>query len=69
VTAVAPTLAVARANAYTALEPISWDGMLVRRDIAAAAAGVAGVAGAAGAAVAADAVAGAAAENREELVR
>jgi phosphoribosylamine--glycine ligase len=63
VTAVAPTLAVARANAYTALEPISWDGMLVRRDIAAAVAGVAGAAGAA------EAVAGAAAEHREELVR
>ena len=38
VTAVAPTLAHARANAYTALEPISWDGVLVRRDIAAGAA-------------------------------
>jgi phosphoribosylamine--glycine ligase len=35
VTAVAPTLAGARANAYAALEPIHWDGMLVRRDIAA----------------------------------
>jgi phosphoribosylamine---glycine ligase len=35
VTAVAPTLARARANAYAALEPISWDGMLVRGDIAA----------------------------------
>jgi phosphoribosylamine---glycine ligase len=38
VTAVAPTLAAARANAYAALEPIAWDGMLVRGDIAAAAA-------------------------------
>ncbi len=38
VTAVAPTLAQARANAYTALEPISWDGVVVRRDIAAGAA-------------------------------
>ncbi len=38
VTAVAPTLAHARANAYTALEPISWDGVVVRRDIAAGAA-------------------------------
>ena len=35
VTAVAPTLAAARANAYTALEPISWDGIEVRGDIAA----------------------------------
>jgi phosphoribosylamine--glycine ligase len=35
VTAVAPTLGGARANAYAALEPISWDGVLVRRDIAA----------------------------------
>jgi phosphoribosylamine--glycine ligase len=41
VTAVAPTLALARANAYTALEPISWDGVLVRRDIAAGAAAAA----------------------------
>jgi phosphoribosylamine--glycine ligase len=38
VTAVASTLAEARANAYTALEPISWDGVVVRRDIAAGAA-------------------------------
>jgi phosphoribosylamine---glycine ligase len=38
VTAVASTLAHARANAYTALEPISWDGVVVRRDIAAGAA-------------------------------
>ena len=37
-TAVAPTLAAARAKAYAALEPISWDGMLVRSDIAADAA-------------------------------
>jgi phosphoribosylamine-glycine ligase len=35
VTAVAPTLGRARANAYAALEPITWDGLLVRRDIAA----------------------------------
>jgi phosphoribosylamine--glycine ligase len=35
VTALAPTLAEARANAYAALGPIRWDGMLVRRDIAA----------------------------------
>jgi phosphoribosylamine--glycine ligase len=41
VTAVAPTLALARANAYTALQPISWDGVLVRRDIAAGAAAAA----------------------------
>jgi phosphoribosylamine--glycine ligase len=41
VTAVAPTLAAARANAYSALEPISWDGVLVRRDIAAGAAAAA----------------------------
>jgi phosphoribosylamine--glycine ligase len=39
VTALAPTLARARANAYAALEPIRWDGMLVRGDIAARAAG------------------------------
>jgi phosphoribosylamine--glycine ligase len=38
VTALAPTLGRARANAYAALEPIEWDGMLVRRDIAAKAA-------------------------------
>ena len=38
VTAVAPTLARARANAYTALAPIGWDGAQVRRDIAAEAA-------------------------------
>jgi phosphoribosylamine---glycine ligase len=38
VTALAPTLGQARANAYAALEPIHWDGMLVRGDIAAAAA-------------------------------
>jgi phosphoribosylamine--glycine ligase len=44
VTAVAPTLALARANAYTALEPISWDGVLVRRDIAAGAAAAAAAA-------------------------
>ena len=31
-------LAAARANAYAALEPIRWDGMLVRSDIAARAA-------------------------------
>jgi len=44
VTAVAPTLALARANAYAALEPISWDGVLVRRDIAAGAAAAAAAA-------------------------
>jgi len=38
VTALAPTLAAARANAYAAAEPISWEGMQVRRDIAAHAA-------------------------------
>jgi phosphoribosylamine--glycine ligase len=38
VTALAPTLRRARANAYAALEPIEWDGMLVRHDIAARAA-------------------------------
>jgi phosphoribosylamine---glycine ligase len=38
VTALAPTLAAARAKAYAALEPIHWDGMLVRSDIAARAA-------------------------------
>jgi len=41
VTALAPTLGRARANAYAALEPIEWDGMLVRGDIAAKAAGAA----------------------------
>ena len=35
VTALAPTLAAARANAYAALAPISWEGMQVRHDIAA----------------------------------
>ncbi len=34
VTALAPTLSEARTKAYTALEPIRWDGMLVRSDIA-----------------------------------
>ena len=38
VVAVAPTLAEARANAYAAAEPIDWEGMQVRHDIAAAAA-------------------------------
>jgi phosphoribosylamine-glycine ligase len=38
VTALAPTLGAARARAYAALEPIHWDGMLVRGDIAARAA-------------------------------
>ena len=60
VTAVAPTLGAARTNAYAALEPIGWDGMLVRSDIAA------GVAGAD--AAAADAHADADAANQEELV-
>jgi phosphoribosylamine---glycine ligase len=41
VTAVASTLGQARANAYAALEPIHWDGMLVRGDIAATAAAAA----------------------------
>jgi phosphoribosylamine---glycine ligase len=40
VTALAPTLAAARTKAYAALEPIRWDGMLVRSDIAARAATV-----------------------------
>ncbi len=35
VTAVAPTLSAARANAYAALAPISWEGVQVRHDIAA----------------------------------
>jgi phosphoribosylamine---glycine ligase len=35
VTALAPTLLQARANAYTAVAPITWDGMVVRGDIAA----------------------------------
>jgi phosphoribosylamine--glycine ligase len=35
VTAVAPTLAQARANAYAAAEPITWDGRQMRTDIAA----------------------------------
>ncbi|HWE65400.1 MAG TPA: phosphoribosylamine--glycine ligase [Acidimicrobiales bacterium] len=38
VTAVAPTLAEARANAYAAAAPIEWDGRVVRTDIAAVAA-------------------------------
>jgi phosphoribosylamine--glycine ligase len=38
VTALAPTLSGARTKAYAALEPIRWDGMLVRSDIAARAA-------------------------------
>jgi phosphoribosylamine--glycine ligase len=38
VTALAPTLAEARANAYAATAPIEWDGMQMRHDIAAAAA-------------------------------
>jgi phosphoribosylamine--glycine ligase len=42
VTAVAPTLAEARENAYAAAAPIEWEGMQLRHDIAAqAAAGVA----------------------------
>jgi phosphoribosylamine--glycine ligase len=39
VTALAPTLAEARANAYAAAAPIEWDGLQMRRDIAARAAG------------------------------
>jgi len=35
VTAVAPTVSAARANAYAALAPISWEGLQVRHDIAA----------------------------------
>jgi phosphoribosylamine--glycine ligase len=42
VTAVAPTLAEARANAYAAAAPIEWDGLQMRSDIAEAAAGPAG---------------------------
>jgi phosphoribosylamine--glycine ligase len=38
VTAVAPSLAAARAGAYAALAPIEWDGLLMRSDIAALAA-------------------------------
>jgi phosphoribosylamine--glycine ligase len=41
VTAVAPTLAEARANAYAAAAPIEWDGLQMRHDIAARAAGAA----------------------------
>jgi phosphoribosylamine--glycine ligase len=41
VTAVAPTLAEARANAYAAAAPIEWEGMQLRHDIAALAAGAA----------------------------
>jgi phosphoribosylamine--glycine ligase len=37
VTALAPTLAEARANAYAAAAPIRWDGLQCRHDIAAAA--------------------------------
>jgi phosphoribosylamine--glycine ligase len=43
VTAVAPTLARARANAYAAAAPIRWEGMVVRGDIAARADGAAEV--------------------------
>jgi phosphoribosylamine--glycine ligase len=39
VTAVAPTLEEARANAYAAAAPIEWEGMQLRDDIAAQAAG------------------------------
>jgi phosphoribosylamine--glycine ligase len=39
VTAVAPTLAEARDNAYAAAAPIEWEGMQLRHDIAAQAAG------------------------------
>jgi hypothetical protein len=39
VTAVAPTLAEARAKAYAAAAPIEWDGLQMRHDIAARAAG------------------------------
>jgi phosphoribosylamine---glycine ligase len=44
VTALAPTLGAARAKAYAALEPIRWDGMLVRGDIAAHASAAEGAA-------------------------
>ena len=37
VTAVAPTLAQARADAYAGLAPIEWDGLQYRTDIAASA--------------------------------
>jgi phosphoribosylamine--glycine ligase len=39
VTALAPTLEEARANAYAAAAPIEWEGMQLRHDIAAQAAG------------------------------
>ena len=39
VTAVAPTLAEARANVYAAAAPIEWEGLQLRHDIAAQAAG------------------------------
>ncbi|HEX3333288.1 MAG TPA: phosphoribosylamine--glycine ligase [Acidimicrobiales bacterium] len=39
VTAVAPTIAEAREKAYAAAAPIEWDGLQMRRDIAASAAG------------------------------
>jgi phosphoribosylamine--glycine ligase len=41
VTAVAPTLSEARDRAYAAAEPIEWEGMQMRHDIAAQAAGAA----------------------------
>jgi phosphoribosylamine---glycine ligase len=47
VTALAPTLSAARTKAYAALEPIRWDGMLVRSDIAARAVAVSAPAAAA----------------------
>jgi phosphoribosylamine--glycine ligase len=55
VTALAPTLKLARTNAFVALKPISWDGMVVRSDIAALAAAQENEA--------------ATQENQEELVR
>ena len=48
VTAVAPTLEEARSRAYAAAEPIEWEGMEMRSDIAAAAAGATAPAGAPG---------------------
>ncbi len=39
VTAVAPTLGLARERAYAAAAPIDWEGMQMRRDIAARVAG------------------------------
>jgi phosphoribosylamine---glycine ligase len=71
VTALAPTLGEARAKAYAALAPISWDGILVRGDIAARAAAAGPVAATPADFAASPAPAGASdgGDTMEELVR